>query len=366
MKTKAQPVIPLPIGDHMNFRATRFAWVLSRLNRAKLTTMLLIPLAMTACVTTSDENESGHLRRANSLAREGLFKESLEEYKQALQNKNEVSIASRNMGMVYVKLGDFKSAARYLEKVISKFEGDFDTNFYLGETYRAQDKYAEAIFRYQKALKIQDSEPKAMKALAWTYFKIRYYAEALSYAKRLKQIAPSDEQGTVILARTLLKLKRSDEALTVIRQSRERSDEESGAYLSSVEGDILFDRGDFGEAARLYRNALGIKPLLAGALLGLGRCLLEEHKDQQAIVYMERAIRIRPQFPEAYYFLGKAFEASDIGKSVRNYRTFIKQASEDPEFVAQVSEASQKVASVAAKRSPHAGGSASNPDLLSD
>lgn len=338
----------------MRFRAVLIACVLS----------LFVTVITESCVTT-EAVESGHLRRANSLAREGLFKESLEAYKQALLNKGEFAIANRNMGMVYVKLGDFKSAAKHLEKVMGKFENDFDTNFYLGETYRAQDKYAEAIFRYQKALKIHDNEPKAMKALAWSYFKIRYYAEALSYSKRLKSLTPSDEQATVILARTLLKLKKSEEALAVIRQSKERSDEESGAYLSSVEGDILFDRGDFGEAGRLYRQALAIKPLLAGALLGLGRCLLEEKKDQQAVVYMERAIRIRPQFPEAYYFLGKAFERADPAKSAKNYRVFIKQAAADPEFITQVSEATQRVAS-AEKGSIQGGGAASKPDLLSD
>lgn len=305
------------------------------------------------------------MRQANSFARDGLFKEAIESYKLALPVKADANVANRNMGMVYVKLGDFKSAAKHIEKVIARYENDFDSNFYLAEAYRGMDKYAEAIFRYQKSLKIQENEPKAIKALAWSYFKIRYYGEALSFAKKLKALTPADEQATIILARTLLKLKKTDEALATIRSNRDRADEESAAFLASVEGDVLFDRGDFNEAARLYRQALGTKPLLAGALLGLGRCLLEEKNFAQAVIYIERSIRLRPQFTEAHYFLGRAYEATDLVKAVKSYRVFAKLAATDPEFVAQVSEVNKRMASKDLKL-PGGTGNNAKPDLLAE
>ena len=304
-----------------------------------------LAVALLGCVTTPKPE---HLPLGNQYAKDGLLREAAEEYKKAIAEHPQSAAAHRNLGMVLVKLGDYKSASRHLEQAIGKYEKDFDANYYLGESYRAQDKYAEAIFRYKKALKLKDGDVRAMKPLAWSYFKIRYYSEALVTARELQKAAPEDDQVGVILARTLLKLKRPQEALATVRTARKTIEKTSRPFYASVEGDILYELSDVDGAGKAYRDALKDQPLLAGALLGLGKCMLHENKDKQAISYIERAVRIRPRLTEGHFLLGKAYETTDKNKSLRYYQIFRRQASADPEFISYLNEVKQRIGALTA------------------
>ncbi len=315
------------------------------MGRVFLALALTLGLMNASCATVEKKN---HVAQGNQYAKDGLLREASEAYKKALAQRPNNSTASRNLGMVLVKMGDYKGAVRHLEKAMNKYEKDFDANFYLGEGYRAQDKYAEAIFRYKKALKIKDGDARALKPLAWSYFKIRYYSEALVIARQLQKTAPNDDQTGIILSRTLLKLKRSKEALAVLKASKKTIQKTSRAFYNSVEGDILYEMSQTDDAAKAYKEALKEQPLLAGALLGLGRCTLDQGKTKQAISFMERAVRIRPRLTEAHYLLGKAYEKTDKEKSLRYYQYFRKQASADPEFIGYLNDVKQKISDLQA------------------
>jgi tetratricopeptide (TPR) repeat protein len=310
------------------------------LRRAALALLAATVLVSSGCTSTPKRN---HIAVGNQYAKDGLLREASDAYKKALAQTPNNATAHRNLGMVLVKIGDYKGAARHLEKAMRRYEKDFDANFYLGEAYRAQDKYAEAIFRYKKALKLKEGDPRAMKPLAWSYFKIRYYSEALLIARQLQKVAADDDQTGIILSRTLLKLKRTKEALATLRVAKKSIERSSRPFYNSVEGDILYEQGDTAAADTAYREALKDQPLLAGALLGLGRCMLDEGKVKSAITYMERAVRIRPRLTEAHYLLGKAYEKTDKDKALRYYQYFRKQASADPEFIGYLNDVKQRI-----------------------
>lgn len=309
--------------------------------RISLTTLFgIASLFASGCATTQ---KNSAVATGNQYAKDGLLREAAESYKKALADKPTNATAHRNLGMVLVKLGDYKAAAKHLERSLGKYDGDFDANYYLGEAYRAQDKFSEAIFRYKRALKIKDGDARALKPLAWSYFKIRYYSEALAIAHELQKSAPDDDQTGIIVSRILLKLKRHKEALATIRAARKSIAQSSRPYYHSVEGDILYEMGDRPGAEKAYRDALKEQPLLAGALLGLGHSSLDSGKVKQAISFMERAVRIRPRLTEAHYLLGKAYEDIDREKSLRYYQMFRKQAVADPEFLSHLTEVKTRI-----------------------
>jgi tetratricopeptide (TPR) repeat protein len=307
-------------------------------------TITLCAASWTGCATTgAHKGDKDFIAQGNQYARDGLLREAAEEYRKALVQNPGNATANRNLGMVLVKTGDYKGAVTYLEKSLTKFSVDYDANFYLGEAYRALDQYADAIFRYKMALKLRPNEIRPLKALAWSFFKIRYYSEALSTAKKLVARAPADEQAAIILARTLLKVKRSGEALATLQNATNRAPKQAKPYLKSVEGDIYYETGDKKKAAEAYKLALKDQPMLAGALLGMGKCLADEGNNPKAISFMERAVRVRPNLTEAHYLLGRAYEKSDPGKSVRYYQNFRKQAATDPEYLGQLDEVKERV-----------------------
>jgi tetratricopeptide (TPR) repeat protein len=179
---------------------------MSRLGQSWLALLLT---TLCACSTTSqapapgdaNHNKPSLLSQANQFAREGLLREAVDGYKKVIAKEPENMVARRNLGIVLLKAGDPKGAIINLESVIKNFEQNFETNFFLAEAYRAEDKYAEAIYRYKKSLKIKPEETRALKSLAWSYFKIRFYSEAINIATKLQKKAPNDEQALMIFAR---------------------------------------------------------------------------------------------------------------------------------------------------------------------
>ena len=91
--------------------------------------------------------------QGNQFAKDGLLREAVDAYKKALLKEPGNLTAHRNLGIVLLKAGDAPAAISNLEKSLPEFDDNFEANFYLGEAYRSEDKYAEAIFRYKKALK---------------------------------------------------------------------------------------------------------------------------------------------------------------------------------------------------------------------
>jgi tetratricopeptide (TPR) repeat protein len=229
---------------------------------------------------------------------------------------------------------------------MSDFEENFDANFYLGEAYRAQDKYAEAIYRYQKALKIQEDEPRALKSIAWSYYKIRFYSEALTTAQKILKISPTDEQAPIIMARTLLKLKKTNEALSTLKKAMGKAGKESQPYYLSVIAEALAAQGKTNDALESWRKALKIQPLLAGALLGSGQALFALNRKEDAIDYLERAVRLKPKMYEGHYWMARSLEDSNPSRALRYYNHFRRNGSNDPEFVELVQDAKKRTASI--------------------
>lgn len=282
----------------------------------------------------------------NQYARDGLLKEAILAYRSGLASSPSDATARRNLGLVLVKIGDFKAAITELEEASKAFDSDFDTNFYLGEAYRGLDQYAQAIFQYQKSLKARPNDVKALKALAWSYFSIRFYSETLTTARKLRQVAPEDIQTSVIVARTFLKLKRPKDSLRIIRSAKAKAAKSDMPFLLAVEGNIRLELGESKKAEEAFRDSLKDEPLLASGLLGMGRCLLNNREYEKAANYLERASRIKPRQKEIYYYLGQAYERLDARKSIRNYQTFSKMAATDPEYVALIDSVKERTASL--------------------
>jgi tetratricopeptide (TPR) repeat protein len=283
------------------------------------------------------------ISQGNQFARDGLLRESVSSYKQALAAEPANMTAQRNLGIVLVKAGDYTSAVSYLEKSMSVYNDNFDANYYLAEAYRALDNYGEAIFRYKSALKIQKDDPKALKSLAWCYYKTRYFTEALNISQKLLVSNPRDDQVPIIVARVYLRLKRSGEALALVRKYGARVSGSSQPYYWSVEGDILNERGETAEASQVYQRALKSQPMLAGALLGMAKIHLAQGKTNLAVDHLERAVRIKPRMFEAHYYLGCALESTDPKRALRYFAFFRKNSASDPEHLDLIQDAKKRI-----------------------
>ncbi len=290
---------------------------------------------LVSCATTpapQNQTTSNIVTQANQYARDGLYREAVDTYKKAkLADPKNVAI-NRNLGMVLVKAGDYKNAIKNLELAMTRYSQDADANFYLAESYRAENRLTDAIFRYQNTLKIKPNYKTAMKSLAWSYYRVRAYSEALTTIEQYKNRAPKDEQAILIKARILIKLKREQEAFDQLEIAMQTVPAESLPFFRAAQGDAQYSMGQEKKAQLLYLTALKDQPLLSSALLGYGRILVSHNQKDQAREYLERSLNLAPLNPDANYLLSLVHEKSNPKKSLAYLKTFVRQAGHDPEY----------------------------------
>ena len=293
-------------------------------------------------ITKNNEVEKfdDYIAKGNQYAIDGLYREALQSYRRALRKDSSNHAAHRMIGIISVKTGEYKKAIKHLELVNDSLRDDFEGNYYLAEAYRTQDRYGDAIFRYKVALSQKPKHALSLKALSWSYYKIRYYRAALKTATILNKVSPNDTQVTIILARVLNKVGQNRKALMRIRRAMLKAKPEQLPYLKSVLGDVYLSAGNSKKAEEAYKEALKEQPLLAGALLGLAKITLEKGQNvEAAITYLERATRIKPSLVEAFFYLGKAHSEKKPSISKRYFQRFSRMASGDPEYKEKISQA---------------------------
>ncbi len=320
-------------------------------------TYALLLAGVTSCATSETIQappsnvvvQPNFVSHGNQFAKDGMLREAVEAYTKAIGREPQNLTAFRNLGIVLLKSGDAPSAIINIEKSLKEYEDNFDANFYLAEAYRAEEKNAEAIFRYKKALKISPNDLRALKSLAWSYFKIRFYSEALSTANAVLTVARDDDQAPVIIARTQLKLKRPTEALATLTRVLKGVDKLSEPYIQSVVGEVLMSQGKSAEALETFQRAIKAQPMLASALFGAGQILLANGLQKEATEYLERAVRLRPKMYDAQYWLARSIETSDPKQAIRYFASFRKNSLNDPDFIDLVFDARHRSAALTAK-----------------
>lgn len=302
-------------------------------------TQLFLFLCLNTNCATAPKPQLTAEELADRYVQDGLYREALDQYSIALKKDPNNYTARLNTGVVMIRLGDYKRAITNIKKSAPAFKDSFEYNYYLAEALRAQEEYGSAIYHYRKALSLRDSDAKSLKALAWSYFRIRYYKEAELHAKHLIKVTPTDTQSLLILARIQTKTHDLKSAMRSLKKARKVANKKEKATLDSAEGDVWLAANKFSKAAKVYKSALKEEPLLAGAALGLGRCHLAAGKTESAISYFERAIRVRPSMSEALYYLAKAHLPKAPIKASKYLKRFVSKATDDPELIAKVDEA---------------------------
>ena len=135
--------------------------------------MLVLAGTQGACqsidfTTKSEPEPSKYALQGNQYAKDGLLREAGQAYRKALVEDPTDALVNRNLGIVYVKTGDYGKAIEHIEKSLKKYDSNFEANFYLAEAQRAKANYGKAIYRYTRALEADENNVKALKSLGFS------------------------------------------------------------------------------------------------------------------------------------------------------------------------------------------------------
>ena len=262
------------------------------------------------------------LQKGNQLAQEGLYREAETQYQNILKQDSGHVLAQRNLGIVLVHLGLYKRAYKHLTQAYKSLPKDYQTNFYLAETYRVFRQYSSAIHHYSTALTLRSQDLRASRGLAWSYYHSKDYTKALQV---LSSDTTEDTAVAIIRARIHLQLANFGAAASLMLAQLREGSKTYQPFILALLGDIYYARKDLEQAKGYYKQATTLKPHLPSALLGKAKIAYSEGSWEEAAKLLQRAVSIKKDLTEAYLYLGRVFQHSDPKKSLAYYRTYTRK-----------------------------------------
>ena len=298
-----------------------------------------------SCASTNVQDTTRALMDGNSAALRGDFSAAATAYENALKISPKNAAAKRNLGIVFVKTGDFKKARQLLTEIQDEYKDDPEVYYFLGEACRGASDYKSALSYYQKSAKINSNDLRVQKAMTWSYYRIGVVEKAFHEAQKLHRENSDDLQVKLILASILNKKKKYEEVQALLShvektkfniQSRDKvSADTEKTLLMNALAESYVGSDNCAKASPLYQEILRARPFLSSALIGTAKCDLKVNQKERAISKLERATKSDPEAEEAYFMLGQLYESSNRTKATYYYRRFLLLAKDNPFFVSE-------------------------------
>lgn len=198
--------------------------------------------------------------------------------------------ATRNLAEVYMAHGDYTSALTELIKAHEMNPNDPFIHMDLGLSYMAKGKLDLAVEHFKKSIELNPSFAPARNNLGYAY----------------------------------LAMKKWDEAIEIFKVLTEDLLYATPHYSFTNLGWAYFNKKEYSQAEKYYREAIRLQPDFVIAYRGLGNTYIQMGRYLEGIENLEKAIQLAPKFPDLYYDIGKAYVlVNDIPKALDAYRKFI-------------------------------------------
>lgn len=241
---------------------------------------------------------------------------------------NDASIHN-NLGNLLAMLGDSAGAIESYSNALRVDPGFVDGHYNLGNLFVARGMPEQAIEQFRRAIQRKPDYAQAHNNLGVALTELGKLSEAIACFRQALQLSPNfvDAQNNLRMAF------QRQEQLPAIRPEltppTERSSENAQWYLN--QGNSFLDQRKPEFAVPYLRQAITLDPLLAEAYNSLGAALgmggKETREVDEMISCFQRAIEVRPEYPDAYSNLGIALkdqgrldEAIDCFRSALKFR----------------------------------------------
>jgi tetratricopeptide (TPR) repeat protein len=207
---------------------------------------------------------------------------------------------------------------------------DAEAHLDAGRLLERQNKFADAEQEYKTVLALnpdKDARADALTGLANIYMTGRRFPEAEEFLKKLVAAQPDDAAAHVQLGRVLAAEEKNDAAIAEL---------EAGAKLAPADptqqrelADLYLSTGKIAQAEASYRTLLTTHPNDPELHHELGKTLLHEKKFSDAQQEFLIAVKLKPDYGEAYGDL--AFAASENKEYMLTIKALDMRAKSLPE-----------------------------------
>jgi tetratricopeptide (TPR) repeat protein len=197
-----------------------------------------------------------------------------------------------------------------------------------GHLYAEDKKFDQAISCYNSALKINPSRAQTYQELGSCYSEQKNYAKAEeNFLKALSCSDSTSEKNALTyynLSSVMYAQNKKSDALDYAKKAYENRGQTEKSVKANIDynyGLLMQETGDENSAADLYRETLSLDANHVKANVNLGKILLSQNKNDEAITVLLRAYKVEPKNFEVNNNLGSAYRnTKDFASSVKFYK----------------------------------------------
>jgi tetratricopeptide (TPR) repeat protein len=243
-----------------------------------------------------------HFKAGQEATRAGQAERAIQEYREVLRLRPNVTEARVNLGLDYFMSGQYQQASIELEKARQEKPHLVAANLFLGMTYVKLGFPAKAVPPLEEVLRQDSANQEALRALAASYLDRANYLDATNVYLKLFASNADPIEGWYVLGQNYMGM------------ARQLGDENSKKFFGTpwsarLDGDVLAEDQKWVDAAAHYRRALLLNDKIRGLHAALGDMLLRNGKLEDAEAEYRAELHSDAKSEEA--LLGLA--ATDLG-----------------------------------------------------
>ena len=227
---------------------------------------------------------------------QGHFVESLRWYGSVLEIDPKFAPAHAGKGAALFRLGQYAQAVASLEQAVSLSDAlPIEASQLLGDAYRRQRRYVEAIETYRGMLKTDPDSAPAHAGIGYAMLQLKRHDEALESLAQAIALQPGSSDAVdrhVVMGRTLEALSRTEEGARHYADAL-KIDPRSATALDSF-AVLRFRQQRYEEALALYGTLIEIGEANAQVHLNMGATLHRLDRAEEARRSIERALELDP------------------------------------------------------------------------
>ena len=209
--------------------------------------------------------------------------------------------------MTFLRAGDAIMAEKICRQALDEFPRDANLLCLLGAAMIKQNRAREAEHTLSRAVRMFGDFARAHEALADALIMQGRLPEALESLERAAELEPGNASVRFKKGKVLDGLGRNDEASQAVEESLKLSPDKD----ELVRGLRMQRMGNIQEAERIYRGVLSRKPDSVDAMRLLAGVAMRAKQWGDAIVLLERALELAPDYYRAWMDLGHARHEQD-------------------------------------------------------
>jgi tetratricopeptide (TPR) repeat protein len=231
-------------------------------------------------------------------------------------------LARQMLGTSYYFTKDYRRAVETLKPIESALIGKPELAYFYGIALVRSDKSAEANAVFGRLAAAKQQDPEAHIYAAQGFMLVGDYERAIKEFTAIASAAPGMAKIHFFLGQSLIRANRFLEAEEAFRRAVEidSSDESSKYHLAFT---LIERKTNLEEATSLLKDAIRLRPDFAEAHYQLGKLYVEKNDTQKAIVHLETASQADKTKEYIYYQLSIAYRrASRLADSDKALKTY--------------------------------------------